>query len=528
MRRFLLLLLVFALVPSLAFADAAFPPSYGTESFENAEIRNHAGPHSGPDWSTSVNRDTPRRFHELVDFRYQPSWSADGSRIAFWHEGSILVVASDGSWFTTAARPYPASDGYAILGWWEQQYAFPYSPAISPDGSQVAYVQNSGPDDINFDIFVSKSDGSNRRRLTSHRSVDTNPVWSPDGSRIAFMSYRDSEDSLHPQIFTMKADGSNVRNVGGPATPAKATHLPRRSTIRTRVGNIPVWQLPVWSPDSRRLAFVSEVGEAKYPAYWESAQEDDPPARATTEFVVPRHVVQAVNADGSDLQTLWEGTICPGFEPRTRHRLRDIKIGVSEESIYQLHWSPNAGHLAFLAKVYGEPEKLYVLNLDPADPGQITRPCGNEDELLPLLSWLPWLPESLVTSLTFNPGEVAKSHDDEGGRFTVLPWSSDGSVLRFASNSETPDENDIRREIYLAGIEDLAIRLESENTVPLSTPWLHYYSPSAAHFSQTAMYVNLDEDDPSGNVLVTMGLDWSDQILLVRDLGDHLTAISPP
>ena len=528
MKPFIFPLLLFLLVTSLSLADLEFPPSYASADSGSATKRSPTNLQSGPGWSASVNWDTPRRFHEVVDFRYQPSWSADGSRIAFWHEGSIFVASSDGSWLTTAVRPYSSVNGYEVFGWWTEQYAFPYSPAISPDGAQVAYVQNSGPSEINFDIFVSKFDGSNRHRLTTDRSIDTNPVWSPDGTRIAFMSSRDSDDFADFQIFTMNADGSDIRKVSGPAVPAKIPRLRSGRSYRFRVGNDPVWQLPVWSPDSRRLAFAAEIGEPKYPTYLESPSDPGSLVRVTTRFVVPRHVIYVVNADGSGLQMVWDGTICLGFDPRIRDELRHIRLEVPEESMGQLLWSPKGGRLAFVAKVYGEPEKLYVLNLDATDSGQVTRPCGSEDELLSLLAWLPWLPESLATSLTFNPGQVAESHDDENGRLTVLPWLPDGSALRFASNSETPDENDVRREIYHAAIEDLATRSMSENTVPGRATWLHYYSPSAAYLSRTAMYVNLEQDDPSGTVLVKMGLDWADQTLLVRDLGDHLTAANPP
>ena len=64
-------------------------------------------------------------------------------------------------------------------------------PSLSPDGSQVAYSWN-GPDQANFDIYVKTTKAgaavaASPLRLTRDPADDTNPVWSPDGSSIAFL-----------------------------------------------------------------------------------------------------------------------------------------------------------------------------------------------------------------------------------------------------------------------------------------------------------------------------------------------------
>jgi len=59
-------------------------------------------------------------------------------------------------------------------------------PDLSPDGKQVAFIPNREP----TDIFVSYSDGTGRRQLTSDSTRDWNPRWSPDGTQIAFQSQR--------------------------------------------------------------------------------------------------------------------------------------------------------------------------------------------------------------------------------------------------------------------------------------------------------------------------------------------------
>ncbi|MBP7791964.1 MAG: PD40 domain-containing protein, partial [Candidatus Goldbacteria bacterium] len=51
--------------------------------------------------------------------------------------------------------------------------------------------------------------GSNQIRLTNNSEYDYNPVWSPDGSKIAFESYRDG----NREIYVMDANGSNQVNL---------------------------------------------------------------------------------------------------------------------------------------------------------------------------------------------------------------------------------------------------------------------------------------------------------------------------
>jgi len=110
----------------------------------------------------------------------------------------------------------------------------------SPDRTRIAFVSNrdvqataqAGSSQDEFEIYVMEADGGNLRRLTHNDVLDRTPAWSPDGSKIAFVSNRDGT----PNIYVMDADGANVRRL---------THRPAVDAD------------PCWSPDGNRIVFAS-------------------------------------------------------------------------------------------------------------------------------------------------------------------------------------------------------------------------------------------------------------------------------
>jgi TolB protein len=82
-----------------------------------------------------------------------------------------------------------------------------YDPVWSPDGGRVAYV---GTENGSDDIWLVQPDGKGARWLVRNDwEWDKHPSWSPDSSRIVFWSNREGRN----QIYVMDADGRNVRNI---------------------------------------------------------------------------------------------------------------------------------------------------------------------------------------------------------------------------------------------------------------------------------------------------------------------------
>lgn len=69
-------------------------------------------------------------------------------------------------------------------------------PALSPDGSQLAFSWRG-------DVWLAPIGGGPARQLTQHPAADREPMFSPDGRELAFISLRDGS----PQVFVMKLDG---------------------------------------------------------------------------------------------------------------------------------------------------------------------------------------------------------------------------------------------------------------------------------------------------------------------------------
>ena len=181
--------------------------------------------------------------------RLTPQWAPRGDRILFiyggYWGGEIFVSESDG---TSLLRLNLEDDKYEYLN----------SPDISPDGSRVAYTTGRFRElgsfrrgTADWDIETSGLDGSGRARLTDSPGEDTSPVWSPDGSRIAFVRDRVpsyvEDPMVRSGIYIMSADGSEARML-------MSFREPNREVL-SQFDKASLYHTLVWSPDGGMVAF---------------------------------------------------------------------------------------------------------------------------------------------------------------------------------------------------------------------------------------------------------------------------------
>ncbi len=157
------------------------------------------------------------------------------------------------------------------------------SPGPRPNG-KIAFTSDR---DGNREIYVMNADGTNQIRLTNNNVVDDHPAWSPDGTKIAFVSEIVPRPSGNFAIFQMNADGTNK------------VEITTLSYIVNAISYLDFWSMS-WSPDGSKIAF-------------------------------PDGGIFVVNADGSDRRRL---TAAPDGHPAWSPDGSKILFSASRDHIY--------------------------------------------------------------------------------------------------------------------------------------------------------------------------------------------------
>lgn len=245
-----LLFALFVLHPTVpAFAsDSSLPPAFQPTASSAPSLvptgRLILAAESGGAWTLfTADSETgawQRIFANATPAR-DPAVSPDGKVLAFRSKRDgfwdIYTMPTNGSVATRLTR------GMVYSG----------APAWSPDGRKIVFESYARGD---LDIWVMNADGSQLTNLTDDsRLYDYGPTWSPDGKWIAFTSWRTGAQ----QIFVVAADCAE-------RAACKATNISPRDGSQSQnksESGAPVVsvqfddQEPAWSPDGKKLAFVS-------------------------------------------------------------------------------------------------------------------------------------------------------------------------------------------------------------------------------------------------------------------------------
>jgi Tol biopolymer transport system component len=230
-------------------------------------------------------------------------------------------------------------------------------PVWSPDGSKIAFIEEENKAE-NATVSVMNADGSNRRILIDGAGSETQPTWAPDGKAIAYVKNVDGT----PEIRVVDLDGSRDRVL---------------------VDRDAVAEHPAWSNDGTRIAFASDVGTNRE--------------------------IFVVNADGSGLTQL------------------------TNDAAGDTHpqWSPDDSKIAFIRDTNTSLGEVFVMNSDGTSLARIGPPAESDQAFASEPTWTP----SGKILFTYYDGvdwDVQRIQSDGQGRENVSITRTDprGADLR--------------------------------------------------------------------------------------------------
>jgi murein biosynthesis integral membrane protein MurJ len=273
------------------------------------------------------------------------------------------------------------------------------SPSPTPTQRPMGQIAFETDRDGNYEVYIMNEDGSDQRNLTNFWADDAAPSWSPDGSRIVFVSWRTGVGSFkltNGSIYTMLVPGEGEEVAGDGADPTQLTSDDfdddwptwsgdgeRIAFVTDRDGNSEVYSMradgteqanitshpgedhePNWSPAGDLIAFVSDRdGNSEV---YVMAPDGSGQRNLTRNPAHDRHPVFAhdgrrlafvTNRDGND--EIYVIDVESGVEARLTH---------NEYGDWKASWSPDGERLAFYTKREEGNKEIYMM---PAPGAQV-------------------------------------------------------------------------------------------------------------------------------------------------------------
>lgn len=210
--------------------------------------------------------------------------------------------------------------------------------SVPPNGP-IAFASDRDGD---YEIYTIDTRGLNLRQLTDNSSRDVRPQWSPDASRIAFLSDRNTANADQTEVFVMNADGSSV-------TPLiiVATSL-------------------LWSPDGKRIAVGSQQGVKVVEVDQPGVSYDISRSNLGFSWSPDGTKIAFAEDIGYNAEIFYSN-----YDGTGRIRLTDHPAGDFSPS-----WSPDGTQIAFRSdrnqNLLFDQRELFILNLNTNDIIQLT------------------------------------------------------------------------------------------------------------------------------------------------------------
>lgn len=284
-------------------------------------------------------------------------------------------------------------------------------PVWSPDGQRIAFLYG--------DIYVMNADGTDRTRITHTSLGKEDIVWSPDGQRIVFrVVFSKTSNARGWVIYVVNADGTGI-------TQLTATYTSGPPELRSQIG---------WSPDGRQIVFSS--GGKIY-----SMRADE--GRRAPRLLLANGVQPAWSPDGQSIAFVSWRSGNREIYVMNADGSGETRLTYNPSHDEEPAWSPDGQRIAFRSYREGS-YAIYVVNVDGTDQIRLTNRGG---------SWLElWFS---------NLGNHGRSPD----------WSPDGRHMTFIS-SFTPGLDNLATDIMVMNADGTGItRLTHDRANAVSPAW---------------------------------------------------------
>ena len=371
---------------------------------------------------------TGESVRRLTRRGFQPTWFPDGKRIAF---NSIPM-----------ANPQSRGPGVAELwsvdaGGGEPRLLYAADaaqPRVSPRGSRIAYwgmpIDPGGTTfaGANRDVWTIAADGSAPVRVTTDAATDWNPVWSPDGKWLYYLS--DRRGSMNLWRIAIDEGSGATRGEPQPLT-APSTYI--RHFSLSADGNIGAFATQMVTNNLVKAAFDPKAGTIVGPL--------DPLTTGPRDF---QFVDIAPNGREAVLQTSFRTQEDLYLLSADGTGLRNLTNDQPRDRAPQ--WSPNGRQLFFYSDRGGDYE-LWSIDRDGGSLRQLTESGGQRYYPVPSPDGLRVAAANITAwkLFTYDSRDFAKPleelpdlpEDLRSGVFTVLDWSPDGQWLTGVAANRT-------------------------------------------------------------------------------------------
>jgi len=395
----------------------------------------------------SITLTNPRQVTSAQGAEWFPTWSPEGSRVAYQDSDNSLWVTQ-------------------LTGSSVQLRELAFYPSWSPDGTQIAFASFGS----SAGYFVMPALGGGARKILAEEDADLGrPVWSPDGSRLAGVTQDPSSGRPRLEIITLQSMTSTYVPLAGRETwradmswsangdlvayldaVANTPDVTQLWVVRLSDGHATALtdgmtnaRTPSFSPDSRVVYYVSNRGGS--PDLWAQALAPDgsvvgDPRRVTTGVGMS---TAAFSRDGSKLAySRGPGLLANAWRvPLTRDRrvtwADAQQLTFDEAFIEFMDVSPDGSELFFSSNRRGNqdiwrmPAAGGEMQPVTSDPAPDWRPSISPDrKQLLFYAYRSGTRDLWIMPLAGGPARQLTAH--AGGNFHPV-WSPDGSRIAFAS-----------------------------------------------------------------------------------------------